>query len=93
VPTIIRQYVIYTLCQVSRGACWDAAMGTRTTQGLRKQDSISVRKSFDTRDEAVEWLLGLATALEAPSLPKTVRATRVPLRLGGAIPDSATIRS
>jgi len=52
-----------------------------------------VRQSFDTKDEAVKWLLGLATALEAPSLPKTVRATRVPLRLGGAIPDTATIRS
>ena len=59
--------------------------------GITKAGQAS--QSFDTKDEAVKWLLGLATALEAPSLPKTVRATRVPLRLGGAIPDTATIRS
>jgi hypothetical protein len=59
----------------------------------RDYESRTASQSFDTKDEAVKWLLGLATALEAPSLPKTVRATRVPLRLGGAIPDTATIRS
>jgi hypothetical protein len=88
VPTPIRkQYVIYTL--VYQGTRWDAAMGIGATEGLRKGDSLSVLQSFDTKDEADKWLLGLATALNVPSLPKTVRATRVPLRLGGVIPDSA----
>ena len=88
-PTTLRkQYVIYTLFYISQSTRWDAAMGVRTTQGLRRQNSISVRQSFDTKDEADKWLLGLATALNVPSLPKTVRATRVPLRLGGVIPDT-----
>jgi hypothetical protein len=80
--------MIYTLIYISQSTRWDAAMGSRTTQGGRKHDSISVWQSFDTKDEANKWLLGLATALNVPSLPKTVRATRVPLRLGGEIPDS-----
>ena len=86
-PPVRKQYVIYTL--VYQGTRWDAAMGIRTTEGLRKRDSISVWQSFDTKDEADKWLLGLAAALNVPSLPKNVRATRVPLRLGGVIPDSA----
>jgi hypothetical protein len=82
-----RQYLIYTLVYISQGTHWDAAMGTRTSSGLRKQDSISVQRSFDTRADANNWLLGLATELNVPSLPKTVRATRVPMRLGGPIPE------
>lgn len=87
-PTPVRkQYMIYTLFVVSQSTRWEAAMGIRTTQGLRKQDSLSVWQSIDTKDEADQWLIGLATALNVPSLPKTVRATRVPLRLGSVIPD------
>ena len=79
--------MIYTLFQVGRDTCWDAAMGIRTMQRGRKHNSISVRQSFDTRNEAVQWLLGLAIELTAPSLPKTVRAIPVPLRLGGQRPE------
>jgi len=83
VPSPVIRHLIYTLAQDHRSTRWDAAMGVRTTEGLRKRDSLSVRQSFDAKDEAERWLLELATALNVPSPPKSLRSTREPLRLGG----------
>ena len=88
-PPPVRRHLIYTLAHDRQRTRWDAAMGIRTTEGLRKRDSLSVRQSFDAKDEAERWLLELATALNVPSPPKSLRSTSEPLRLGGEIPDGA----
>ena len=88
-PPPVRRHLIYTLAHDRQRTRWDAAMGIRTTEGSRKRDSLSVRQSFDAKDKAEKWLLELATALNVPSPPKSLRFTSEPLRLGGEIPDGA----
>jgi|HubBroStandDraft_6_1064221.scaffolds.fasta_scaffold3455778_1 hypothetical protein len=84
----MEQRLIYVLTPLAEGLRWSAEMGLRTQDFVRSQDRISVRHSFETRAEAETWLLDCAKAMEVPLLPKKVRPTRVPLPLGGVIPNT-----
>jgi hypothetical protein len=82
--------MIYTLLSVPRGPRWDVVIGIRTTEQV-PEDSITDRRSFETREEAEKWLRDEATALRVLSLPRTIAATTVFLAFGGVIPEDGDL--
>jgi hypothetical protein len=81
--------MIYTLLSVPRGPRWDVVIGIRTTAQHHSEDSITDRRSFETREEAEKWMREEARVLNVLFLPDTIAATSVFLPLGGVIPEDA----
>ena len=89
-PMQVQHRMIYTL--MKDGGRWTAAHGIRVTAGTHSTDGAFTTGVFDTKEDAALWLLQRAEELRVPSLRK-VSATRVPLPLGGVIPELEPVQA
>ena len=89
-PMQVQHRMIYTLMK-DEGR-WTAAYGIRVTAGTHSTDGAFTTGDFNTKEDAALWLLQRAEELRVPSLRKVAR-TRVPLPLGGVIPELESVQA